>query len=80
MSLEPHNGGKESHVHLMHRKASNSVSLCVCACARACSVYAGKNRELDEDSQMTKEVDCVRGFSFVVLKIGVLCLGCSVVF
>ena len=52
MSLEPHNGGKERDVNLMHRKVSISVSLFVCACPHAC-VSAGKNRELDEDCQMT---------------------------
>jgi hypothetical protein len=52
VSLESHNGGKETDVHLMHRKVSSSVNLFVCACLRAC-VYAGKNRELDEDCQMT---------------------------
>ena len=52
MSFEPRNGGKETDVHLMHRKVSSSVSLFVYACPRAC-VCAGKNRGLNEDCQMT---------------------------
>jgi hypothetical protein len=74
VSLEPRNGSKELVVHLMHRKAASSVSLCVCCCESVCSVCvcvcacASKNRELDEDSQMTREVEWVRVFSSDVVR------------